>query len=232
MGRCEDVHHDAFTHGRFDAEIIFLHTHTQFTHIFYPRSRRHFTHRLCYTRTLLPDAFKHRPCYKHFYIQTPLHTHSRFYTQTLLHITLLHNNSCAHRHFYTQMRLHTDAFTHRQFHTHRSFYSQMLVHANAFTHTHTCDLLHRSPKIRTNAFSHKETFTSRPCYIQTLLHGRCGETSQLIGSLQKQKLARKKITESDDCLSSSSILPAQKDDATFYLPRWSCHQTFRFPHSL
>ena len=70
MGRCEDVHHDAFTRGRFDAEIIFLHTHS-FTHIFYPRSRRHFTHRLFYTRTLLDaDAFTHRPCYT----QTLLHT--------------------------------------------------------------------------------------------------------------------------------------------------------------
>ena len=88
MGRCEDVHHDAFTHGRFDAEIIFLHTHS-FTHIFYPRSRRHFTHRLCYTRTLLDtDAFTHRPCY----------------TQTLLHTnTFTHTHTAAftHKHFYT-----------------------------------------------------------------------------------------------------------------------------------
>ena len=93
---------------------------------------------------------------------------------------------------------------------------RVTVEIRMHLHTHTHATFYtRSPKIRTNALSHKETFTSRPCYIQTLLHGRRGETSQLIGSLQEQKLARKKITESDDCLSSSSILPAQKDDATF-----------------
>ena len=114
------------------------------------------------------------------------------------------------------MRLHTDAFTHRQFHTQIILLTHACTRKRIYTHTRTHATVYtRSPKIRTNALSHKETFTSRPCYIQTLLHGRRGETSQLIGSLQEQKLARKKITESDDCLSSSSILPAQKDDATF-----------------
>ena len=117
---------------------------------------------------------------------------------------LLHTDAFTHRRFYSQTVSRTDHFTHR------CLYTQTHLH----THTHAT-FYTRSPKIRTNALSHKETFTSRPCYIQTLLHGRRGETSQLIGSLQEQKLARKKITESDDCLSSSWILPAQKDDATF-----------------
>ena len=122
----------------------------------------------------------------------------------------MHTATFTHRCVYTQTLLLTDSFAHR------SFYSQMRLYTQTHLHTHTHATFYvRSPKIRTNALSHKETFTSRPCYIQTLLHGRRGETSQLIGSLQEQKLARKKITESDDCLSSSSILPAQKDDATF-----------------
>ena len=127
---------------------LFTHSHS-FRHIFYPRSRRHFTHRLCYTRTLLDtDAFTHRPCYTQTLLHTKTfthtHTHSRFYTQTLLHIKLLHADSCAHRHFYTQMRLHTDAFTHRQFHT------QIILLTDACTrkriYTHTCDLLHPVPE--------------------------------------------------------------------------------------
>ena len=61
------------------------------------------------------------------------HTHTPFYTQTLLHTDvftqrllhtdsfytqkLLHTEAFTHIHFHTQTPLHTDTFTHRRFHT-------------------------------------------------------------------------------------------------------------------
>ena len=75
-------------------------------------------------------------------------THKIFYTQTLLHMVLLHKHTLTHRRFDTQKPLHANAFTHRR------FYTQTLLHTDAFTHT----LLH------TKAFTHRRFYT------QTLLH--------------------------------------------------------------
>ena len=131
----------------------------------------------------------------------------------------MHTATFTHRCVYTQTLLLTDSFTHR------SFYSQMLVHANAFTHTHMRPFTPGPRKLEqmhchTKKLSHPDPVTYRPCYTVDAVRRPGSEMStlvhfQLIGSLQEQKLARKKITESDDCLSSSWILPAQKDDATF-----------------
>ena len=49
-------------------------------------------------------------------------THKSFYTQTLLHMVLLHKHTLTHRRFDTQKPLHTNAFTHRR------FYTQTLLH--------------------------------------------------------------------------------------------------------
>ena len=118
------------------------------------------------------------------YTQTPLHidvlhadtfTRIGFYTQTPLHTetftqTLLHANTFTYRRFYTQTLLHTDAFTHRH------FYTQTLLHANTFTYRrfYTQTLLptdaftHR--RFHTQKLLHTETFTHRRFYTQKLLH--------------------------------------------------------------
>ena len=63
------------------------------------------------------------------FTRTDLYSHTRFYTQTLLH-----TDSFTHRHFYTQTLLHTDTFTHRRF-TQRGFYTQKLAHTERLLHT-------------------------------------------------------------------------------------------------
>ena len=73
----------------------------------------------------------------------------RFYTQTLLHMVLLHKHTLTHRRFDTQKPLHTNAFTHRR------FYTQTLLHTDAFTHRrfYTQKLLH------TDGFTHRRFYT-------------------------------------------------------------------------
>ena len=68
-----------------------------------------------------------------FYIYLDVtHTHTRVYTQTLLH-----TNAFTHRRFYTQTRLHTDAFTHSFWRSNLILCERVCgtnVHTDAFTH--------------------------------------------------------------------------------------------------
>ena len=86
-------------------------------------------------------------------------THKSFYTQTLLHMVLLHIDAFTHRPFCTQTFSNTEAFTPKHFQT------QKLLHADAFTHKslYTQTLLH-------TVLLHTDTFTYRPFCTQTLLH--------------------------------------------------------------
>ena len=144
--------------------------------------------------------------------------------------------------------LHTDAFTHRRFYSQTVSHTQIILLTDActrkciYTHTHAT-FYTRSPKIRTNALSHKETFTSRPCYIQTLLHGRRGETSRLRNVHLSTCPVDRFTSRTKTCTKENHRirrLPVIKFDPArterrchvFILARWSCHQTFRFPHSL
>ena len=147
---------------------------------------------------------------------------------------LLHTDAFTHRRFYSQTVSHTDHFTHR------CLYTQTHLHTHAHTHA---TFYTRSPKIRTNALAHKETFTSRPCYIQTLLHGRRGETSRLRNvhlstcPVDRFTSRTKTCTKENHRIRRLSVIkldPARTERRchVFILPRWSCHQTFRFPHSL
>ena len=99
---------------------------------------------------------------KKFYICSDV-THTRFYTQRLLH-----TDSFTHRRFSTQKLLHTETFTHRSFYTqrllhtdsftHRSFYTQKLLHTETFTHRYFCT----QTLSHTEAFTHKHFHTQRP----------------------------------------------------------------------
>ena len=106
-----------------------------------------------------------------------VHTQS-FYTQTLLHMVLLHKHTLTHRRFDTQKPLHTNAFTHRRFYTqtlfthesfytqtgftHRRFYTQTLLHADSFytrTHAFTHKRFYTQTRWHTNAFTHRRFYT-------------------------------------------------------------------------
>ena len=86
-------------------------------------------------------------------------THKSFYTQTLLHMVLLHKHTLTHRRFDTQKPLHTKAFTHRR------FYTQTLLHTKAFTHKRFYTWC-----FYTNTLWHTDALTHKSLYTQTLLH--------------------------------------------------------------
>ena len=100
-------------------------------------------------------------------------THKVFYTQTLLHMMLLHKHTLTHRRFDTQKPLHTNAFTHRRFYTqkllhtdgftHRRFYTQTLLHADAF-YTRTHAVTHKRFYTCRHAFTHKRFYTQTPLH--------------------------------------------------------------------
>ena len=98
-------------------------------------------------------------------------THKIFYTQTLLHMVLLHKHTLTHRRFDTQKPLHTNAFTHRRFYTqtllHKSFYTQTVLHTDASTRR--C-VLHTHTRFHTQTLLHTDALTHKRFYTQTLLH--------------------------------------------------------------
>ena len=130
---------------------------------------------------------------------------------------LLHTDAFTHRRFYSQTVSHTDHFTHTRLYTQTHLHTHTHAHMRPFTPgPRKLEQMH----CHTKKLSHPDPVTYRPCCTVDTVRRPGSEMStlvnfQLIGSLQERKLARKKITESDDCLSSSWILPAQKDDATF-----------------
>ena len=110
-------------------------------------------------------------------------THKIFYTQTLLHMVLLHKHTLTHRRFDTQKPLHTNAFTHRRFYTQtqrfytqtQRFYTQTLLHTKAFTHRrfYTQTLLHADTfYTRTHAFTHKRFYTHTLSNTNAFTHRR------------------------------------------------------------
>ena len=102
-------------------------------------------------------------------------THKIFYTQTLLHMVLLHKHTLTHRRFDTQKPLHTNAFTHRRFYTqirftHARFYTQTLLHT-AFTHAFTHRRFYTQIRFtHAHTLSHTNAFTHTRFQTQTLLY--------------------------------------------------------------
>ena len=104
-------------------------------------------------------------------------THKTFYTQTLLHMVLLHKHTLTHRRFDTQKPLHTNAFYTQTLLHREGFYTQAPLHTHTdafirrclYTHTH----FHAQTLLHTEAFIHRgfyTAFTHRSFYTQTLLH--------------------------------------------------------------
>jgi hypothetical protein len=75
----------------------------------------------CTQKILHTDVFTQR----NFYTQTRLHTHRKFYTESLYIEELLHAETCTQRNFSTQTRLHStfcaQKFLHTKIFTHRNF---------------------------------------------------------------------------------------------------------------